>query len=139
MAVVRVVGARILWICLLAGALVTSGCAVGAQPGQIMLTRAVPNACTSAAVPTRVTPSEQQEMLTLHNALRAKYGSGALTWDATLASCAQDWAEERARTSDAVVHRLGNAFGEREHLQQRGLLRSRRVPLVACGRDGLLG
>jgi pathogenesis-related protein 1 len=51
-------------------------------------------------------------MLTLHNALRAKYGSGALTWDAALASCAQDWAEERARTRDAVVHRPANTFGE---------------------------
>jgi pathogenesis-related protein 1 len=112
MAVVRVVGGSVLWICLLAGALVASGCSVVAQPGQIVLIRAVPNACTSAAVPTTLTPSEQQEMLTLHNALRAKYGSGALTWDATLASCAQDWAEERARTSDAVVHRPGNTFGE---------------------------
>jgi pathogenesis-related protein 1 len=112
MAVVRVVGGRILWICLLAGALMASGCSVAAQPGQIVLTRAVPNACTSAAVATTLPSSEQQEMLTLHNTLRAKYGSGALTWDATLASCAQDWAEERARTNDAVVHRPSNAFGE---------------------------
>lgn len=112
MAVVRVVGGRIWWICLLAGVLVASGFSIAGQPGQIVLVRAVPNACTSTAVPTTLTPSEQQEMLTLHNTLRAKYGSGALTWDATLASCAQDWAEERSHTNDAVVHRPNNTFGE---------------------------
>jgi pathogenesis-related protein 1 len=111
MAVSRVVGERVFWICLLAGALVASGCAVAAGSGQIVLVRAAPNAC-AGAVPTALTEGEQREMLTMHNALRARYGSGALTWDATLASCAQEWAEERARTGDAVVGRPGNAFGE---------------------------
>jgi pathogenesis-related protein 1 len=87
-------------------------CSIAALPAQVVLIRAQPTACTSATVSTTLTADEQQEMVRLHNQERSEHGSGALTWDATLASCAQDWAEQRARTKDAEVHRPKNKFGE---------------------------
>jgi uncharacterized protein YkwD len=112
MAVVRVVGRRVWWICLLAG---------GARGERLLdrrlarAGRAGPGATDRMHLGHRVHDAhadEQQEMVRLHNQERSAHGSGALTWDATLASCAQDWAEQRARTKDAEVHRPKNKFGE---------------------------
>lgn len=72
---------------------------------------AAPAACDSPEVASLLTPEEQQQMLDLHNALRAKYGSSPLTWDATAASCAQDWANQRA-AGEQQTHRSPNRFGE---------------------------
>lgn len=67
--------------------------------------------CEGPVVATMLDAAEQQEMLDLHNALRARYGSPPLTWDATLASCAQDWADQRA-AGEQQAHRSPNPFGE---------------------------
>lgn len=67
--------------------------------------------CGVGLPPTSVTAIERGQMLTLHNELRARYGSPPLSWDDTLAACAQDWAGQRARTNDNPVHRPEEQFG----------------------------
>lgn len=54
---------------------------------------------------------EVQQMLKAHNDLRAKYGQPPLTWNADLASYAQDWANQIAQM-DALAHRPNNPYGE---------------------------
>ena len=98
-------------LCVL-GALVVVGISAGvawAEPGAQPARAA--SACDSPEVATLVTPEEQQQMLDLHNTLRAKYGAPPLTWDATLASCAQDWANQRA-AGEQQAHRSPNRYGE---------------------------
>jgi hypothetical protein len=105
-------GTRLRFTSVLVTALVVVGISAGvawAEPEAVPARAA--SACDSAEVATLVTPQEQQEMLDLHNALRAKYGAPPLAWDATLASCAQDWANQRA-AGEQQPHRVPNSYGE---------------------------
>jgi len=68
------------------------------------------DATPARAVAGELTASEVQALLSAHNALRAKYGTPALVWDAKLAAFAQQWANTRAKTG--AVHQANNRYGE---------------------------
>src|SRR5215469_6462612 len=52
-----------------------------------------------------------QEMLAVHNAIRARVGEHPLVWSAQVAAVAQDWANHLIATN-AFSHRPNNRYGE---------------------------
>ncbi len=81
----------------------------------------------AASQVTNLTPTETSQALSAHNAVRQRVAQAEstrlgrtiripnLTWDATVAAVAQDWANQQAarlRQGLAVQHRPNNVYGE---------------------------
>lgn len=70
--------------------------------------------------------SFEEEILQRHNALRARHGVPPLAWNAQLASYAQQWAQENARTNN-MQHRPNNKYGENIYWTSGGALTAIKV------------
>jgi pathogenesis-related protein 1 len=58
-----------------------------------------------------ISADEQSALVDAHNGWRARFNTPSLVWDNTLATLAQDWADQLA-ASGQFDHRPDNQFGE---------------------------
>jgi pathogenesis-related protein 1 len=113
---------RVVVFSLLVGVFLTVDARVGARPlpnagaGQDAET-----AQSNKGQPTgsKFTPAERRSMVSLHNAARAAVGVSPLTWSPELATFAQKWATQLARTNCVAQQRP--ASGEWKELYGSGV------------------
>jgi uncharacterized protein YkwD len=94
--------------------LVARGIAASAVAGVALLALGGPALAATPAGPfPTLNTAQQQDLLAKHNAARTAVGVGALTWDATLASDAQAWADHLGRDLNGKLeHAQGTGQGE---------------------------
>jgi pathogenesis-related protein 1 len=67
------------------------------------------------SIGSRLSPQEVQQLVSLHNKVRADVGVGPVTWSKTLAIYAQEWANYLASTNCSLQHRPPSGKWKREY------------------------
>jgi len=68
-----------------------------------------------SSIGSHLSSQEVQQLVSLHNKVRANVGVGPVTWSKTLAIYAQEWANHLASTSCSLQHRPSSGKWKREY------------------------